>query len=120
MERLAKEKIAKKQQILILRRQLSARFDNIDSTIHLPEVDGNDIRERGKFCKPIRCSFDQNEININVCFFLLSFLVSSESLSEQSLSGRVRYGSTSSLSSAATASSPCAAGVPVSFILNPS
>lgn len=47
MERLAKEKIAKQQQILILRRKLSARFDNIDSTIHLPEAEGNGIRERG-------------------------------------------------------------------------
>lgn len=46
-------------------------------------------------------------------FFLT---VISESLSEPSLpsSGRARYSSTSSLSSAATASSPCAAGIPVS------
>lgn len=51
MERLAKEKIAKQQQILILRRKLSARFDNIDSTIHLPEGEGNGIRERGKLSK---------------------------------------------------------------------
>lgn len=44
------------------------------------------------------------------------YVVSSESMSEQSLSGRARYGSTSSLSSAATASSPCTAGIPVSTI----
>lgn len=45
----------------------------------------------------------------------MKFTVPSESMSEQSLtaSGRVRYGSTSSLSSAATASSPCTAGIPV-------
>lgn len=42
-------------------------------------------------------------------------VVSSESMSEQSLSGRARYGSTSSLSSVATASSPCTAGIPVSI-----
>lgn len=53
MERLAKEKIAKQQQILILRRKLSARFDNIDSTIHLPDGEGNNgIRERGTFRIP--------------------------------------------------------------------
>lgn len=51
MERLAKEKIAKQQQILILRRQLAARFDNmnIDSTIQLPDSEiSNGIRERGR------------------------------------------------------------------------
>lgn len=44
-----------------------------------------------------------------------SIAVPSETMSEQSVttSGRVRYGSTSSLSSAATGSSPCAAGIPV-------
>lgn len=49
MERLAKEKIAKQQQILLLRRQLAARFDNIDSTIQLPDSEvSNGIRERGE------------------------------------------------------------------------
>lgn len=49
MERLAKEKIAKQQQILLLRRELSTHFDNIDSTLLLPEADlGNGLRERGK------------------------------------------------------------------------
>lgn len=49
-------------------------------------------------------------------FVFKIFAVSSECLSEPSLpsSGRPRYSSTSSLSSAATASSPCAAGIPVS------
>lgn len=50
MERLAREKIAKQQQILLLRRELSARFDNIDSTIILADGDvGNGIRERGMY-----------------------------------------------------------------------
>ncbi|XP_031626881.1 probable GPI-anchored adhesin-like protein PGA55 [Contarinia nasturtii] len=84
MERLAKEKIAKQEKLEVLRHQMSTRFDNMHSTIQLPDNESNGIRER----------------------------VPSESLSEQSLPSRVRYGSTSSLSSAATASSPCAAGVP--------
>lgn len=50
MERLAKEKIAKQQQIMLLRRQLAVRFDNIDSTIHLLDAEGNNgTRERGLF-----------------------------------------------------------------------
>lgn len=56
-------------------------------------------------CTHLNCQFMN-------CISIVS--VSSECLSEQSLPSRVRYGSTSSLSSAATASSPCAAGMPVS------
>ncbi|XP_055296493.1 uncharacterized protein DDB_G0284459 isoform X2 [Sitodiplosis mosellana] len=85
-QRLAKEKIDKEKKLDMLRHQMSTRFDNMHSTIQLPDNEGsNGIRER----------------------------VPSESLSEHSLPSRVRYGSTSSLSSAATASSPCAAGVPL-------
>lgn len=50
MERLAKEKIAKQQQIILLRRELSAHIDNFDSTIILTDGEvGNGIRERGTY-----------------------------------------------------------------------
>lgn len=50
MERLAKEKIAKQQQIILLRRELSAHIDNFDSTIILNDGEvGNGIRERGTY-----------------------------------------------------------------------
>lgn len=50
MERLAKEKIAKQQQIILLRRELSAHIDNFDSTIMMTDGEvGNGIRERGKW-----------------------------------------------------------------------
>lgn len=53
MERLAKEKIAKQQQIILLRRELSAHIDNFDSTIMLTDGEvGNSIRERGT-CPPV-------------------------------------------------------------------
>ena len=116
MERLAKEKIAKQQQILVLRRELSSQLDQIDSTSGLLDGEmGNGTRERG-MCH-LHCfvgikSLDRLEKRNN------SFsAVPSESLSEPSIltnGGRARYNSTSSLSSAATASSPCTAGVPVS------
>lgn len=49
MERLAKEKISKQQQILLLRRELSSQLDNIDSALLFPEADlANGVRERGK------------------------------------------------------------------------
>lgn len=49
MERLAKDKIAKQQQIITLRRELSLHIDNYDSTIMLTDSEtGNSIRERGK------------------------------------------------------------------------
>lgn len=49
MERLAKEKIAKQQQILTLRRELSLHIDSFDSTIMLTDSEvGNSIRERGE------------------------------------------------------------------------
>lgn len=70
----------------------------------------------------VHSSTFRSEQLLNVAIFhLFLFLlysgaaVSSESMSEQSLSGRARYGSTSSLSSVATASSPCTAGIPVSI-----
>lgn len=48
MERLAKEKIAKQEKLEVLRHQMSTRFDNIHSTIQLPDSEGsNGIRERG-------------------------------------------------------------------------
>ncbi|KAJ6634724.1 Max-binding protein MNT [Pseudolycoriella hygida] len=86
MERLAKEKVAQQKRILILKRELNQQFGH-DVVLADPELAGaGGIRER----------------------------FSSESLSEPSLpsSGRARYSSTSSLSSAATATSPCTAGVP--------
>lgn len=49
MERLAKDKIAKQQQIITLRRELSLHIDNYDSTIMLTDSEiGNSIRERGE------------------------------------------------------------------------
>ncbi|XP_037041027.1 probable GPI-anchored adhesin-like protein PGA18 [Bradysia coprophila] len=86
MERLAKEKVAHQKRILVLKRELSQQFGH-DVVLADPELPGTvSLRER----------------------------FSSESLSEPSLpsSGRARYSSTSSLSSAATATSPCTAGVP--------
>lgn len=48
MERLAKEKIAKQERLKFLRHQVSTRFDNMHSTIQLPDGEGsNGIRERG-------------------------------------------------------------------------
>lgn len=47
MERLAKEKIAAQQKILLLKRELSAQWDHIDFSTLLPEPEVG-IRERGK------------------------------------------------------------------------
>lgn len=63
MERLAKEKIAKQQQIITLRRELSLHIDTFDSTIMLTDANdvgngnGNSnggIRERGELNPKIR------------------------------------------------------------------
>lgn len=66
MERLAKEKIAKQQQIIILRRELSAHIDNYDSTSILTDGEvGNGIRERGSY------QFKIFSFHSDVCFFFL-------------------------------------------------
>lgn len=50
MERLAKEKISKQQQILLLRRELSSQLDNVDNALLFLDGDlTNGTRERGKF-----------------------------------------------------------------------
>ncbi|XP_055703142.1 uncharacterized protein LOC129801810 isoform X2 [Phlebotomus papatasi] len=81
MERLAKEKISSQQRIIVLKRELSSQYENIDFSTILPESDAptNSIRER-------------------------------ESSTEPSMppgsSTSVRYGSTSSLASITNAASP--------------
>lgn len=77
MERLAKEKIAAQQKILLLKRELSAQWDHIDFSTIIPEPDVGTIRER----EPV------NELSLG--------------------RSCPRYSSTSSLSSVATSSSPC-------------
>lgn len=51
MERLAKEKISSQQRIIVLKRELSSQYENIDFSTILPESDAptNSIRERGNF-----------------------------------------------------------------------
>lgn len=49
-QRLAKEKIDKEKKLDMLRHQMSTRFDNMHSTIQLPDNEGsNGIRERGLY-----------------------------------------------------------------------
>lgn len=114
MERLAKEKVAQQKRMLILRREIAAHngqdpsFFMSDNEVASLGVGGN-LRER---CK---CPCLLSAI-ASVLILVIISTVSSESLSDPSppnSTGRPRYSSTSSMSSAATASSPCA-GFPVS------
>ncbi|GAB0088074.1 probable GPI-anchored adhesin-like protein PGA55 [Sergentomyia squamirostris] len=54
MERLAKEKISSQQRIIVLKRELSSQFENIDFSTILPETDSaaNSIRERESSTEP--------------------------------------------------------------------
>lgn len=88
MERLAKDKIAKQEKLEILRQQMSKRFENMNSTIQLPDSeDCNGIRERGLYSHQNTYIFfwEFKIWNIDL------ILVPSESLSEQSLPSRVRW-----------------------------
>ncbi|XP_059611594.1 uncharacterized protein LOC132258333 isoform X2 [Phlebotomus argentipes] len=54
MERLAKEKISSQQRIIVLKRELSSQYENIDFSAILPEseVPTNSIRERESSTEP--------------------------------------------------------------------
>ncbi|XP_015112862.1 flocculation protein FLO11 [Diachasma alloeum] len=83
MERLAREKIAAQQRIVALKKELSATWDHIDfSTL---------LQEPSSAIDPLQCKNVSESMDVDVSGLAR---------------GGTRYSSTSSLSSAATASSP--------------
>ncbi|XP_055696015.1 mucin-2-like isoform X2 [Lutzomyia longipalpis] len=89
MERLAKEKISSQQRIIVLKRELSSQYENIDFSTILPESDipTSSIRERESSTEP---------------------LMPSSSIAP------VRYGSSSSLASLTNVMSPSPGPVQIS------
>lgn len=70
MERLAKEKIAAQQKILLLKRELSAQWDHFDFSTIIPENEVVNVREKG------RNNFNFNlSISVSICFNIQFYVI---------------------------------------------